>query len=234
MSWPYKPEGQYRELFLRSFDQGRETCPVDRALVMAGVNKLFFRFNATRAHRSLDTVGVHPRCDRRRGNVRGRPSGGSHSGIASAMVLFVRYRHKPVLEPRPQCASTSGFVWACRTARRSSALRPRIRSRWHSQCCDLFQRLQAIGAAPPLSMSGRSSALPVQPAISERHRASITPWIRQLFVDRIAVALHVRCRNSPSAKQPRARHLGRAHRCRATPVDRTLPHGRSSREIAQK
>jgi hypothetical protein len=85
--------------------------------------------------------------------------------------------------------STNGFVSACRAARRSSAPAAADPALDGIECAIRSNASWAIGAGPPLSMI-EEVAPPVQPAESERHRASITPRISRLFVDRIAVALH--------------------------------------------
>jgi hypothetical protein len=94
------------------------------------------------------------------------------------MVLFSETAVSLVLS-QALSFSTNGFVSACRTTRRSSALRPRIHDPF--QCLVGDRRRTAF-------VDIEEVAPPVRPAESERHhRASITPRISQLFVDRIAV-----------------------------------------------
>jgi hypothetical protein len=114
----------------------------------------YFFGSTHRTHCALDTVRVH---------LDAAVVEKAHQTIPAAQAIadrhrdgaLLRDRNQPGLEPSLEL-STNGFVSACRTARRSSALRPRIRLSMVWSAAIRSSASWAIGAGPPLSISKNS------------------------------------------------------------------------------
>src|SRR6202166_2501628 len=140
-----------------------------------------------RAHRAFDTVGVH---------LDATIVEETHEAVPVVEAVtdrcgngaLVRYRHEPVLEPRPQCFDERLCLGLSDRAAflRAAAADPAFDG---IECRDPFQCLVGDRRRTAL-VNFEKVAPPMQPPKSERHWAYITPRISQLLVDRVAVALN--------------------------------------------
>jgi hypothetical protein len=188
---------------------------------MAG-EQAIFSIQRDRAHRSLDTVSIH---------LDAAVVEETYEAVPVVEAIADRLRDgallrdggQPGLEPSPELfhqrlrfGLSDGATFL-----RAAAADPALDG---IECRDPFQRL--VGDRRRTAFVDiEEVAPPVQPAESERHRASITPRISQLFVDRIAVALHdagIACQQSKRVLAAAAGRIGIGDARRVGPTPRPV------------